>query len=71
MTKPYRLETIEAKLAHLELAVQQISDVVARQQRQLDLVLARAQRLGERLQALDETPGAGASASDYEKPPHY
>jgi SlyX protein len=69
MTDQNRLETIEAKLAHIELAVQQISDVVARQQRELDLVLARAQRLTERLQALDEN--SGASATDYEKPPHY
>jgi uncharacterized coiled-coil protein SlyX len=63
-----RLEGIEVKLAHLEQAMQQISDEVARQQQQLELALARAQRLGSRLEELE---AGGASAGGFEKPPHY
>ena len=68
MSNEDRLERIEVKLAHLEQAVQQISDEVARQQLQLEQVLARAQRLRHRL---DELEGGGASAGGFERPPHY
>jgi SlyX protein len=64
-----RIETIEIKLAHLERAVAQISDVVARQQKELDLALDRNQRLMEKITALESD--AGASATAHEKPPHY
>ena len=40
-----RLDAIEEKLAHLERAMAQISDVVARQQKELDRALDRNQRL--------------------------
>ena len=63
-----RLERIEDKLAHLERAVQQISDEVAGQQQRLEQALARAQRLASRLEELE---GGGAAATGYEKPPHY
>ena len=63
-----RLEAIEVKLAHLEQAVQQISDEVARQHQRLEQALARAQRLSSRLEELE---GGGASPGGYEKPPHY
>jgi uncharacterized coiled-coil protein SlyX len=63
-----RLEGIEVKLAHLEQAMQLISDEVARQQQQLELALARAQRLGSRLEELE---GGGGNPAGFEKPPHY
>jgi uncharacterized coiled-coil protein SlyX len=62
------MEGIEIKLAHLEQAMQQISDEVARQQQQLEQALARAHRLSSRLEELE---GGGASTAGYEKPPHY
>ena len=65
-----RLEAIEIKLAHLERAVAEISDVVARQQKELDRALDRNQRLMEKIAALESEAGA-ASATAYEKPPHY
>jgi uncharacterized coiled-coil protein SlyX len=68
MNADSRLEAIEVKLAHLEQAVQQISDEVARQQQQLEQALARAQRLSGRLEELE---GGDASPGGYEKPPHY
>jgi uncharacterized coiled-coil protein SlyX len=68
MNADSRLEAIEVKLAHLEQAMQQISDEVARQQQQMEQALARAQRLSSRLEELE---GGGASAGGFEKPPHY
>ena len=64
-----RLSTIEEKLAHLERAVTELSDVVARQQKELDRALDRNQRLMDKVAAL-ETDFA-PSASAHEKPPHY
>ena len=64
-----RLDTIEEKLAHLERAVAELSDVVARQQKDLDRALDRNQRLMEKIAALESDFGPNATA--HEKPPHY
>ena len=64
-----RLEAIEIKLAHLERAVAEISDVVARQQKELDRALDRNQRLMDKIAALESDFGPSATA--HEKPPHY
>jgi uncharacterized coiled-coil protein SlyX len=63
-----RLETLEFKIAHLERAVQELSDVVYRQQQQLDGALALHQRLR---QQLDELEGRTGDATPVEIPPHY
>jgi SlyX protein len=64
-----RLDAIEEKLAHLERAVAELSDVVARQQKELDRALDRNQRLMVKIAALESDTGPSATA--YEKPPHY
>jgi len=64
-----RLDAIEEKLAHLERAVHELSDVVARQQKDLDRALERNQRLMKKLAAMESDFGASATAQ--EKPPHY
>jgi SlyX protein len=64
-----RLDAIEEKLAHLERAVAELSDVVARQQKELDRALDRNQRLMDKIAALESDTGPSATA--YEKPPHY
>jgi SlyX protein len=64
-----RLETIEIKIAHLEQTVAQLSDVLARQQREIDTVRARNQRLSDQLETL-ESAASPVSPAD-EKPPHY
>ena len=64
-----RLEAIEIKLAHLEQAIAEISDVVARQQKELDRALDRNQRLMEKIAAIESDVGTSATA--HEKPPHY
>lgn len=63
-----RLETVEFKLAHVERAVQELSDVLYRQQQQLDAVLAAHQRLR---QQLEEVEGRTGDAAPVEIPPHY
>jgi SlyX protein len=55
-----RLEAIEIKLAHLERAVAEISDVVARQQKELDRALDRNQRLMEKIAAIESESAAPA-----------
>jgi SlyX protein len=64
-----RLDSIEEKLAHLERAVAELSDVVARQQKELDRALDRNQRLMDKIAALESDSGPSATA--HEKPPHY
>jgi SlyX protein len=64
-----RLDTLEEKVAHLERALTELSDVVARQQKELDLALQRNQRLLDKIAALESDSGPSATA--FEKPPHY
>jgi SlyX protein len=64
-----RIDAIEEKLAHLERAVNELSDVVARQQKEIDAALDRNQRLMDKIAALEAESGPSATA--YEKPPHY
>lgn len=63
-----RLETVEFKIAHLERAVQELSDVIYRQQQQLDNALAMNQRLREQLEDIDSRT---ADPTAVEIPPHY
>ena len=63
-----RLDTVEFKLAHLERAMQELSDVVYRQQQQLDAALAMNQRLREQLEDIE---GRTADPTAIEIPPHY
>jgi SlyX protein len=64
-----RLETIEIKIAHLEQTVAELSDVLARQQREIDTVRARNQRLSDQIETLESAATPGAPVD--EKPPHY
>ena len=64
-----RLEDLELKLAYLERANQELSDVVYRQQQALDGLRERLERLADQFQAQAEH-GGEYSAED-EKPPHY
>lgn len=67
MTDPASLETLEVRIAHLERAVQELSDEFYRQQREME-------RLRQRnLQLLAEVEGGapGPGRIDDERPPHY
>ncbi|HWJ06678.1 MAG TPA: SlyX family protein [Steroidobacteraceae bacterium] len=63
-----RIEQLEFKVAHLERALQELSDVLYRQQRELDSARARAQQLIEQVQQLE---GRDADPNRVEIPPHY
>jgi len=63
-----RLETVEIKLAHLERAIQELSDVVYRQQRQLEGVLEANRQLRRQL---EEIEGRSTDPTAVEMPPHY
>lgn len=69
MNDAERLETIEVKLAHLERGLQELSDVVIRQQREIDALTNANRVLAERLQALLEQ--MGPPDFPQEIPPHY
>jgi uncharacterized coiled-coil protein SlyX len=80
MNEPARLEAVEFKLAHMEHALGTLgtlSDVIARQQREIDAAHERLKHLAERLAGFEgshseaQGEGADASAGAFEKPPHY
>ena len=63
-----RIETLEFKVAHLERALQELSDVLYRQQLELDSVRDMNRQLADQLQR----QGAdGADGNREEIPPHY
>ena len=64
-----RLERLEEKLAFLERAVNELSDVITRQQKELDRATDRHQRLLDKVAALESDWGPSGTAE--EKPPHY
>lgn len=69
MSDPARLETLEIKMAHLERAIQEVSDVLYRQQQEVADVRDRLARLAQGIVAQDEQAGTPLSA--VEIPPHY
>lgn len=64
-----RIERLELKLAFLERANTELSDVVYRQQREFDELQQRFAALKDRLEVLANQPAAYAVVD--EKPPHY
>jgi len=65
-----RIELLETKLAHLELALQQLSDEMARQQKDIELLRERGRQLERQIESAAQE-AAGASATAVEIPPHY
>ncbi len=63
-----RLERLEFKVAHLEKALQELSDVLYRQQREIAALQARTQRVLEQVQQLEDR---GGDPGGVEIPPHY
>ena len=64
------LEQVEIKIAFLEHANAELSDVVTRQQRDIDALRDQIAALAARIQALRESEGAAPMAEE-ERPPHY
>ncbi|MDO8982906.1 MULTISPECIES: SlyX family protein [Cypionkella] len=63
-----RTEALEERIAHLTRAVEDLSDVVARQSKDLDRLLRLTQLLAER-EAEREGPGQAPEANV--RPPHW
>jgi SlyX protein len=63
-----RVDALEFKVAHLERALQDLSDVLYRQQRELDSLRARNEQLLQQVQQLEDR---GGDPSRIEIPPHY
>jgi SlyX protein len=63
-------EKIETKIAFLERANSELSDVVFRQQRVIDALQDRVAALGARVQAAQESDVTPRTPED-ERPPHY
>jgi len=64
------MEKLEEKIAHLIRTVEDLSDVVARQDTEIALLTRRVQMLMER-EATREQDGSGGIVVGDERPPHY
>jgi SlyX protein len=68
MNDDRRLEDVEIKLAHVERGLQELSDVVVRQQQEIDALQRSNKRLVEQLATGVNDP---ETATRVEIPPHY
>lgn len=68
MVETNRIEALEFKVAHLERALQELSDVMYRQQREIDGMLELNRQLASQVEQLETR---GADANSVEIPPHY
>ncbi len=64
------LEQIETKIAFLERATSELSDVVFRQQREIEALREKIAALADRVQASGESEITPRMPED-ERPPHY
>ena len=61
-------ELVESKIAFLEQATSELSEVVVRQQQEIRNLEAKVARLTDLLEALKEAP---PPSPESERPPHY
>ena len=64
------MEQLEEKIAHPPRTVEELSDVVARQDTEIALLTRRVEMLLER-EATREQDGGGGIVMGDERPPHY
>jgi SlyX protein len=64
-----RLIALETRLTHHERMADELSDVIAEQQRTIDLLTAQLRRLTDRMR--DMAAGWSPSPQDEKPPPHY
>ena len=65
-----RFTHLEEKTVHLERTLDELSTVVARQAREIDLLTRRVQMLMERLAEAEFEDGSSIPLAD-QKPPHW
>jgi SlyX protein len=68
---PEALEQVETKIAFLEHANAELSDVVTRQQRDIDALRDQIAALAARIQALRDSDATPPHSAEDERPPHY
>lgn len=68
MIEADRIEALEFKVAHLERALQELSDVLYRQQREIDALRAQETDLLEQVRQLSDRD---VDPMRIEIPPHY
>lgn len=68
-----RIDDIEVRCAYLERATQELSDVLHRQQQQLDQALSQIEGLRRQVEAVEMSTEQAVIATDprAEVPPHY
>ncbi|WP_299205256.1 SlyX family protein [uncultured Tateyamaria sp.] len=64
------MEKLEEQIAHLQRTVDELSEVMARQETEIALLTRRVQMLMER-EAQREADGGGGVILGDERPPHY
>jgi len=64
-----RVIALESRITHHERMAEEMSDVLAEQQRVIDLLTAQVRRLNGRLQEM--AAGWSPSPQDDKPPPHY
>ena len=64
-----RIEELEMRLSFQENALQTMSDEMAKQQQQIELLMQEVKRLNKSLQAASSAPST--NQSDEPPPPHY
>jgi SlyX protein len=62
------LEQVQSKIAYLERAMAELSDVVFRQQREIQSLEGQLKAFKERLEGMPAEP---ARSAEQERPPHY
>ena len=65
-----RLTELESSVAFQDRTIQDLSDVVCRQQQEIDALKAEYKKLMERLENTEHSGGGEAEPED-ETPPHY
>jgi len=63
------LEEIQSKIAHLEHAIAELSDVVFRQHKEIQALNVQLNAVRDRLESVRSTETA--LTADQERPPHY
>ena len=64
------MQALEEQIAHLTRTVDELNEIVARQQDTIDMLSRRVQMLMER-EAEREAEGSGGVVMGDERPPHY
>jgi SlyX protein len=62
------MEEIQSKIAYLERAMVELSDVVFRQDREIQMLEAQLEAVRERLEG---APSEEMRSAEQERPPHY